>query len=78
MSNFAAMSDLDAKRLSPTDSGISKIIDGFSNANYVLWEVSVKFSIVFPLILLQLREIVQPVSVGESRPDSAFCRDIPD
>jgi hypothetical protein len=72
------MSGLDAKRLSPTDGGIFKIIDGFSNANYVLWEVYVKFSIVFPLILLQLQEIVQPVSVGEICPDSAFYRDIPD
>jgi hypothetical protein len=78
MSNFAAMSGLASGGLSPADSDISKIIDGFSNANYALWEVSVEFGIPFPLVLLQLREMVLEDSAVGPNQVPAFCRGIPD
>jgi hypothetical protein len=45
MSNFAATSIPSLGRLSPADDGTSKIIDAFSNINYVILEVSVGFRI---------------------------------
>src|SRR5229473_3493834 len=54
MSNFAATSNPILGRLSPADKTTSKIIDAFSNSNYVFLDVSVKFSIHFPLRFLGL------------------------
>ena len=45
MSNFAATSIPNLGRLSPADVSTSKIIDAFSNINYVILEVSVGFRI---------------------------------
>jgi hypothetical protein len=41
--------------LSVVDKATSEIIDGFSNANYAFWDVSVGFRIRFPLKILILR-----------------------
>jgi hypothetical protein len=45
MSNFAAMLYADSIMLSDTSQATFGIIDGFSNADYGLWKVSVKFCI---------------------------------
>jgi hypothetical protein len=54
MSNFAATSSPISGRLSPADKTTSEIIDAFSNSNYAFMDVSVKFSIHFPLRFLGL------------------------
>jgi hypothetical protein len=54
MSNFAATASPVSGRLSPVDKTTSEIIDAFSNDMYVFLEVSVKFSICFPLSFLGL------------------------
>ena len=59
------MSDADRGELSPADSSLCEIIDGFSNRNYALWNVSVKFGMPIPLILLQLQEMFRRRSAAE-------------
>ena len=54
MSNFAATPSPISGRLSPADKTTSEIIDAFSNSNYVFLDVSVEFSIHFPLRFLGL------------------------
>jgi hypothetical protein len=54
MSNFAATSSPISGRLSPVVEITSEIIDAFSNTNYVFLDVSVGFSIRFPLRFLGL------------------------
>src|SRR5579864_1702548 len=54
MSNFAATAVPFSGRISPTDKASSKIIDAFSNGNYVFVDVSVEFRIYNALRFLRL------------------------
>src|SRR3954452_1504386 len=54
MSKFAATQDPNSETLSPACKITSRIIDAFSNANYVFLELYVKFSIGFSLEICSL------------------------
>jgi hypothetical protein len=54
MSNFAATSNPIPGCLSPLNKTTSKIIDAFSNGNYVFQDVSMGLRILFPLRFLGL------------------------
>src|ERR1700687_2045245 len=54
ITNFAATSLPLSDRISPTDKASSKIIDAFSNSNYVFVDVSVEFRICNALRFLRL------------------------
>jgi hypothetical protein len=54
MSNFAATSNPSPGRLSPLIKATSKIIDAFSNANYVFLDVYMGLHMPFPLSFLGL------------------------